>query len=168
HAHQIFEHFADIAIGETKVAMSSLALDSEQSRIDELGKMCADRLFGDARNLGELGRRQRLAADKRGKHVCAGVISDQRRDAHDIRAVFHGSMLAEPLMNRNRVISAASEIVKTAPWPSFASFGMKSIRFSATSSGSMLSSGAASSPAAAAISSGIFCRTRVRITSRGA
>src|SRR5437773_4506870 len=92
--HQIFEQFADIAIGETKVAMSCLALDREQSGIDEVGKMPADRLFGNARNVGELGCRQSLAADQRGKHVCAGMISDQRRDAHDVRAVFHGSMLA--------------------------------------------------------------------------
>src|SRR5438094_1316159 len=122
--HQIFEQFADIAIGETKVAMSSLALDREQSRIDELGKMSADRLFGNARNVGELGCRQSLAADQRGKHVCAGMISDQRRDAHDVRAVFHGSMLAEPWTDRNRIFSAASGNPKAAPWPSFASFAI--------------------------------------------
>ena len=34
-AHQIFEQLADIAVGESKVAMTSLVFDREQSRIDE-------------------------------------------------------------------------------------------------------------------------------------
>ena len=61
--HQIFEQVAYIAIGESKVAMTPLIFDSEQSRIDEFAEMSADRLFGDARHLRELGRRQRLTAD---------------------------------------------------------------------------------------------------------
>src|SRR6266542_1743041 len=103
--HQVFEQLADIAIGEAKVAMTSLVFDGEQARIDELGQVPADRLFGDARNLGELGRRARLAADQRGQDFCASAIADQCRDAHDVGSVFHDSMLAEPWTRRNRVSS---------------------------------------------------------------
>src|SRR5512132_2583342 len=60
--HQIFEELADIAIGEAKVAMASLIFDGKQTRIDKLRQMSADRLFGDARDLCELCRRERLTA----------------------------------------------------------------------------------------------------------
>jgi NIPSNAP len=112
--HQIFEQVAYIAIGESKVAMTPLVFDSEQSRIDELGEMSTDRLFGDARNLRELGRRERLPADQRSQHVCASAISDQRRDPRDIRAVFHGSMIAEPWTVRNRVWLSSCETERGA------------------------------------------------------
>ena len=94
--HQILQQLADIAIGEAKVAMTALIFDGEQTCIDELRKVSADRLFGDARDLRELGRRERLPADQRGQDVCASAIADQRRDARNVRAVFHGSMVTEP------------------------------------------------------------------------
>src|SRR5207244_7044499 len=101
------------------------------------GKMSADRLFGDPCNLRELGRRQGLATDQCGKDVCAGAIADQRGDADDVRAFFHRSMLAEPWMRRNQVWSVLTEKPKAAPWPSFASFAMKSTRSNATHSSAM-------------------------------
>ena len=95
-AHQGLEQLGDIAVGQPEIAVPSLALDGEESRIQQFGEVGADRLLGHAGDGGELGRRQRPIGHQRGKHFGARMIADQSRDADDVRAVFHGSMLNEP------------------------------------------------------------------------
>ena len=58
--------------------------------------MRADRLLGDAGDVGQLGRGQRLAGHQCREDLGARVVADQRGDADDAGTDLHGSMLAEP------------------------------------------------------------------------
>lgn len=113
-AHELFEQLSDVAIGKTKITMTPLPLDGEQTRVDQLRQMAADGLLGDARDVRELGRGQRLSAAQRRKRIRASVVADQRGDASDAGAVFHGSMLAEPWLQGNALSSPFADIERGA------------------------------------------------------
>ena len=50
-----------------------------------------------------LGRRERLTREERREDFRARAIADERRDAGDVRAVFHGSMIDVPCTTGNGV-----------------------------------------------------------------
>ena len=84
-------------VGEAEVAVPTLALDGDEPGVEQLGQVAADRLLRDAGDGGELGRRQGAIGEQRGQHLGTCMVADQRGDADDVGAFFHGSMLAEPL-----------------------------------------------------------------------
>src|SRR5262245_6885264 len=105
HLHEAFEKPGHIAIGESKVTMPPLALYGQQARIEQLGEMGADRLLCYAREFGEFRCGERLARHQGRKNLGPGVIADQRGNANDVRSIFHGSILVEPLWCRKGVSS---------------------------------------------------------------
>jgi NIPSNAP len=86
-----------IAIRKTEVTMPTLAFHGQQTGIDQFGEVRADRLLGHVRYLGEFRRRKGLSRHQRGEHLGSGMIADQGSDADDVRAIFHGSIVIEPL-----------------------------------------------------------------------
>ena len=59
-AHQGFQQFRHIVVGQAKVTMPSLRLDFNQARVEQLGKMAADGLLGYTCHFGKLGGGERL------------------------------------------------------------------------------------------------------------
>jgi len=82
---------------ETKVAMPTLALHSQQLRIKQLGKVRADSLLRYTRHLREFSCGKRLAGHQGRENLGPSVVSDKRGDANDIWPILHGSILVEPL-----------------------------------------------------------------------
>ena len=82
-------------------------LDGDETRVDELREMRADRLLGHARHAGKLRRGERAIRHQRGEHFRPGVIADERGDADDVRAVFHGSIVDEPYISAQALIIAS-------------------------------------------------------------
>jgi len=97
YAHEVFEKLRDVATAETEIAVPSLGFYGDQPRLEQLGEVGADGLLGHAGDLRELGCGQRFAGGERGQDFRPGVVADQGSDADDIRSVFHGSMVDEPL-----------------------------------------------------------------------
>jgi hypothetical protein len=95
-AHQRLQQLRDVGSGKLEVAVPPLLLHGDEARIDQLRKVGARGLLGNAGFAGELGRGQRLARDQRREDVGARPLAHQRGDASDVRAVFHGSIVAEP------------------------------------------------------------------------
>ena len=60
--------------------MAALALDHDEARRGELGEVRARRRARHARRAGEVGRRQRAAAEHRQEHPPAGRVADRRGD----------------------------------------------------------------------------------------
>lgn len=94
--HQRFEKMRDIIVSEAEVTVPPLCIDCDQPCIQQLCQMGADGLLRHASDIGELGRGQRAPAHECGEHLGARMVADQRRDADNMRTVFHGSILAEP------------------------------------------------------------------------
>lgn len=86
----------NIVIGEPVVAVPSLRIDGDESRFRQFRKMCAHGLLGHAGNVGKLCRGQGLSCHQCRQGFCTRVVADERCNADDVWAVFHGSMLDEP------------------------------------------------------------------------
>ena len=84
--HQPFKGLCDLRPGETIIAMAPLHGDRQQATLHQLGEMAARRLRRDARDPGELLRRQRAPVHQRVQHVGAGRIAHQMGDLGEIRA----------------------------------------------------------------------------------
>ena len=111
HTHEALEKLCDVAIVETKISVPSLVFHGDQSRFEQLGEVSADRLFGHPGDTRELGGGQCLARGERRQDFRPGVVAYQGRDADDVRAVFHGSILVEPFQCR-KVLS--SQLIKAS------------------------------------------------------
>jgi hypothetical protein len=112
-AHQRLEQLRDIPIGEAEVTVPPLAFDRHEPRLDELREMGADRLLRHAGEIGKLRRGKRPTRQQSGENFRPGMIADERGDADDVRAVFHGSMLSEPFFPRK-----AYHVVHRPTWTS--------------------------------------------------
>src|SRR5271155_432161 len=77
--------------------MAPLLIHSDQEGIQQLRQMRAHRLFGHAGDGSQLRRRQCAIGHQRGEYVRPRAVAQQRGNLRAIRAVFHGSMLDEPL-----------------------------------------------------------------------
>src|SRR5208283_1599786 len=95
-AHEVLEKLRHVAVGEAKVPMPPLIFDRDQARSKQFREMRTDRLLGHRRRLGKLGGGQGLARHQRGQNASPRAVADERRDAHDVRVVFHGSIQIEP------------------------------------------------------------------------
>ena len=106
YSHETFEKLRDVLIVEAEIPMPSLTFHGDQSRVEQLGEVSADRLFGHPGQTRELGGGQCLARSERRQDLRPGVVPDQSRDADDVRAVLHGSILVEPLRSRKMLLFA--------------------------------------------------------------
>jgi hypothetical protein len=86
--------------------VAALRGDGHELRLDQAGEVRAHGLLGDARDPGELRGGERLAAEEGREDVGTRPVANERRDADDVRTVFHflthGSMLGEPFPRRKR------------------------------------------------------------------
>src|SRR5262252_9381246 len=76
--------------------MAALRFHRHQARFQQLGEVRAGRLLGHVGGSGKLGRSERLAAHEHAQHFGARRFADETRDAGDVGAVSHSSMLNEP------------------------------------------------------------------------
>src|SRR5271155_1026586 len=83
--------------------MAPLLIHSDQEGIQQLRQMRAHRLFGHAGDGSQLRRRQCAIGHQRGEYVRPRAVAQQRGNLRDIRPVFHGSMLDEPLPPHKRL-----------------------------------------------------------------
>ena len=103
HVHQRLQQVGYIPVRQPEVAVPALALHGDQARIQQLGEVGADGLLGHACNVGQLGGRERAVRHQCGEDFGACAVADERGNARNVGAVFHGSILGEPLSAVNRL-----------------------------------------------------------------
>ena len=76
--------------------MPALAFHGQQTGVEQLGQVGADGLLGHARHVGQLGGRERAVGHQGREDFGTRAVADERGNARDVGAVFHGLILDEP------------------------------------------------------------------------
>src|SRR5271170_2350219 len=87
--HDALQKQCHVAVGKSKVPVSPLAFDRNKAGVEELSQVRTDRLLGHRRRLREFRSGQRLARHQRRQNTGARTVTDESRNAHDVRVVIH-------------------------------------------------------------------------------
>ena len=92
-----------IAIGQPEVAVTALVLDGQQAGIEQLGQVGTDGLLGHACHRRQFGGRECAVGHQGREDFGARAVANERGNARDVGAIFHGSILGEPSKDVNRL-----------------------------------------------------------------